>query len=716
MTTKNKIPSISNTSFSDWLERLGEGFSEPEKNHLKYALDLVITNQLANPCIPIGIDVAVILKKLNVDAETITATLLTGLNLSENLNLEDITKQFGRNISVLVENANRLITFNDYSQDILDHPRQAEILRRMLLAMANDVRAVVIKLAYRIHRLRKMSVENAETQLHIAKETLNIYAPLANRMGIAQLKSELEDQALRYLHPEIYKNISQSLAENLTYRESYLEQFAAILRDKLHHENIAAEVYGRAKHIYSIWRKMQQKQLLFNELFDIRAIRITTEKISNCYEILGLIHGGWSYIPKEFDDYIANPKPNGYQSLHTVIVGPEDKLIEIQIRTQAMHEFAELGIAAHWRYKEGGKQDQAVENTIISIRKLLEKQSKDGSLLENFQTELYADRIFVLTPKGELKDLVKGATPLDFAYAIHTEIGHRCRGAKVDGRIVPLTYELHSGERVEILTTKIGEPNRSWINPSLGYLKSLHAINKVKAWFKKQNHEQNIQDGKAILEKTRQSLNLEKVDIDRLLNRFHLYRSEDFYIQLGRGDISLMQLTSALQVSAQSEKTIPVNQQQSTPVEYKDIVSVQGIGNILTHLSGCCNPVPGDLIIGYITQGKGIAIHQQNCSNLLNLSESQKDRLIDVNWGNEKEKFPAHILIQAYDRQNLLKDITQTLSLDKTHILELKTYNDKDTLTVIIELTIEVKNTEHLAGILSKISQLRNVFEASRQI
>jgi len=709
------LPALSQDTLSEWQNFLAEDFNDSQQQILYDALALAATNAFTNS-VPIrGLEVAVILKQLSADADMLVAAILSDRDVVNDLDDPVIKDHFGEKIIILAEHTLALKIFNDYSKDNVDLPGQAEILRRMLLAMVKDLRALIIKLAWRVQRLRAISSETDERKQLLAKETLNIYAPLANRIGIAQIKWELEDWSLRCLQPQIYRQIARSLAENRANRENYLKAFTEQLRRVLEEEKLEAEVYGRPKHIYSIWRKMQQKQLDFTELFDIRAVRIITGKVSDCYEILGLVHGLWSYVPDEFDDYIANPKPNGYQSLHTVVVGPDQKLVEIQIRTREMHEFAELGVAAHWRYKEGGKHDAAVEKNIALIRNLLENKGDDQKLLNSFQTELYSERIFVITPKGQIKDLVKGATPLDFAYAIHTEVGHRCRGAKVDGRIVPLSYQLKSGQQVEILTAKHGEPNRSWLDANLGYLKSSHAINKVKAWFKQQNHERNLQDGKTILEKIRQRLDLENIDLNKLTRRFHLNRTDDLLIQIGRGDISQTQLAGALEIPEQTDYQKVI---KSRPIQKNvdiDNVNVQGIDNIKTQIASCCKPVPGDKIIGYITLGKGVTVHRQDCKNLLNHAEKNQERLVDVSWGKEAFTFPVKIFVEAYDRPGLLSDITRILSIAEANIINMQALSEQKDLTVTVDLTITVKNTSHLAEILGKLTQLQNVIEARRK-
>jgi GTP pyrophosphokinase len=711
MISKTALQPFSNQTLDEWVVILSEGFDQEAGAVIRQALQVVIQLENINPVMPRGIEVAAILKTLGVDPATITAAILSDGRLTEQ---QDIEQQFGTEVAVLVDSIHRLNSFKEYSPEMLDIPGQAEILRRMLLAMVKDVRAVTIKLAYRLQRLRNIPTESYEVRKYITRETLDIYSPLANRLGIAQLKWELEDLAFRYLQPQIYLQIAKSLAENRLYREEYIEQFKEQLRAALEKENIQAEISGRPKHIYSIWRKMQRKQVDLNELYDIRAVRVITDNIASCYETLGLAHGLWEYLPKEFDDYIANPKGNGYQSLHTVVIGPEGAIVEIQIRTTEMHEFAELGVAAHWRYKEGGEHDAAVEKSILYLRTLLDNKADKQNLLTGFHTEMYADRIFVLTPRGQLKDLVKGATPLDFAYAVHTEVGNRCRGAKVDGRIVPLTYQLQSGERVEILTAKEGSPSPSWMDPQQGYLKSSHAIGKVRAWFKQQNHEKNLLDGKALLEQERQRLELEAIDLGELTRHFRLNRQEDLLIKLGRGDISQLQLSGALEVAPKEEERLPLKKGPAIKTEESADVSVQGVGNILTHFARCCKPVPGDSIVGYITQTKGVSIHRQQCRNILCLSAEHQRRLIDVSWGDESQVFPARIFVQAYDRPGLLGDITQIINHAKSNILEVNSRIDPQGLSVTIVITIAIRDTAHLTGILEKISQLNNVLEARR--
>ncbi len=700
----------------DLLTRLITGYPASDSELIAKALSLPIENIEAKPVRPKGVEVALILRDLGVDASTIIAALLSDPRLRDELCETDIHTNYGESVAKLVKNVNWLNTFNIYSPQIISKPEQAEMLRRMLLAMVDDVRAVLIKLAYRVQRLKILPQEDYEVRLYISRETLDVYAPLANRLGIGQLKWELEDLALRYLEPQLYKKISKSLTESRADREAYLSDFIAQLTAEFEQNGLKAKIYGRPKHIYSIWKKMQRKKVDFVDVYDLRAVRVIVNKLSNCYTALGIVHGRWPYVPQEFDDYIANPKPNGYQSLHTVIVGPDSAMVEIQIRSENMHDFAELGVAAHWRYKEGSKQDAATEKTISSIRRLLENKDDDNSLLDDFRTELYNDRIFVLTPKGELKDMVKGSTPLDFAYAVHSEVGHRCRGAKIDGHIVPLTYKLQSGEQVEILTAKEGRPSRNWMEPQLGYLNTPHARSKVRHWFREQDHEQNIRDGKAILEKERQRLGIKEYSMEHLLEHFHASNNEEILIQIGRGDITLTQVAEAMNPREKQDNflSIQTGKKPETPVPSHDI-TVQGIGNLMTNFAKCCKALPGDPIIGYITVGKGITIHRQDCHNVILLPTDRQDRLIDVSWGHTPRAYPVDIFIRAFDRHDLLRDITEILSNQHVNIQEASTHSDIQDQTVNLRMTLEIKNTAQLSHIIGKIGQLHNILEISRQ-
>jgi len=701
-------------------KQLFSGFSAPDTEQINRAL-AIIAQIPEDPHYfrPKGVEVAAILMDFNVDLKTILAAILSDPRLAHLNPKPNIKEQFGETVATLVNDVNWLNKLTVYSLEMTDQPSQTETLRRMLLSMTQDVRAVLIKLAYRLQRLKVLPRESYELRRFIAQETLDIYAPIANRMGIHQLKWELEDMAFRYLKPQSYRRIAKSLTDNRVQRENCINKFIVLLQKKLAEEGISAGIYGRPKHIYSIWKKMRRKQLDIDELYDLLAVRVIVDNLTACYATLGMVHSLWQTIPKEFDDYIANPKENGYQSLHTVIIDPEGNRIEVQIRTRQMHDFAELGVAAHWSYKEGGKHDAAIEKNIASLRKLLDetspersrKEGSDEALSENFRSELFNDRVYVLTPAGKLIDLVKGSTPLDFAYAIHTEVGHRCRGAKVNGRIAPLTYTLKSGDQVKILTAKEGGPNHNWIDLNLGYLKTSAAIGKVKSWFKNQQQTQNMATGKAILDKESQRLGLKMLNLAELAKHFHQPDTDKLLEAIGRSDINSRQLAAFFKIPELEAQPTPI--QRKKP-ETKSVISVEGIDNVLTSLAHCCSPIQGNDIIGYISHKKGITIHRKDCENILHLGPEKQTQLISVSWGAKKASYAVPIVIHAFNSQNLLNDVTQILAQAKIHISNaaLDTHPD---FSALLNLTIQIENTDQLSQVLNKISQLPNIVDVKRK-
>ncbi len=720
MSDKNIAPTQRNPSNDEAhdcavITRLRDGLSESDFASVAMAMEIPVSNELSGPARPRGTKVALILKGLGVDAATLTAAILSDSKLQHSLALNEIETDFGPTVANLVKNVRWLNTFNVYSPDVISNPSQAEILRRMLLAMVDDVRAVLIKLAYRVERLRNLSTEDYDVRRYIARETLDIYARLANRLGIGHLKWQLEDLAFRYLDPQIYKRIATSLTENRAIRVAYVKQFVEVLKTRLRQEDIDAEIYGRPKHIYSIWKKMQIKQVDFKDVYDLRAVRVIVDKVSTCYSTLGVIHGLWQYVAQEFDDYIANPKTNGYQSLHTVVVGPTGAIVEIQIRTREMDQFAELGVAAHWRYKEGGPHDRAAVRSVESLRRLLDNRDDDHYLLDDFRSDLYTDRIFVLTPIGELKELPRGATPLDFAYSVHTEIGHRCRGAKVNQRIVPLTYTLQSGDQVEILTARDGGPSRSWLDSHLGYLKTSGARSKVRHWFRKQDHERNLRDGKVILEKQRQTNGVKVIDKPALVRYFRLSNYEELLIAIGRAEISPEQLNYAFCPPARAADVPHVfpARKSISPATFSE-VNVYGVDNLLTSFGRCCKPVVGDPIIGFISGSKGLVIHRRNCKNVLQMRLNKRDRFIEADWGDNPQIQAVDVFIRAIDRTGLLKDITQILSNERINISRSSSRTNTKDHTVIVNLTLEVLDIEQLNRTLEKINQLPHIVECGR--
>lgn len=667
---------------------------------------------------PDGRNAALRLQAMGADGDSVVAAVLADPRLRERLDTEALTAEFGKPMASLVHSIHWLNTFKECREEFVQPPEQAEHLRRMLLAMVDDVRAVLVKLAYRLERLQLLAEESYETRRCIARETLDIYAPLANRLGLGQLKWSLEDLAFRYLEPQTYKRLAKSLEETRDERERYVQGFVNDLQVLLQAEGIDAEVYGRPKHIYSIYKKINRKNSDLKDLYDIRAVRVLVDRVATCYAVLGVVHGRWTHIPKEFDDYIANRKENGYQSLHTAVIGPEGKVVEVQIRTREMHALAEQGVAAHWRYKEGGRQDHALDRAVNSLRNLLEHRDNDEELLESFHTELFGDRVFVLTPRGDVLDLPKGSTPLDFAYSVHSQIGHRCRGAKVDGHIVPLTYVLKSGEQVEVLTAREPNPSRDWYNPNTGYLFSARTRAKVRHWFAQLDRDQHLADGRSMLEREAHRLGVPVPDLDTLVRRFHVQTQEELLLAIGRGDVRTGQLVTALQGPVVPVAPLPSGtgrKPSSWGTGHRDAIRVQGVGNLLTQFAQCCKPAPGDPVVGYITKGEGVMIHRSDCQNILNLPDSQRKRLIEADWGEKPHSYPVDIHIEAFDRQGLLRDITSTLSNEKINVLAANTRTNRDDQSVIMDLEVEIVDITQLSRTLDKLSQLPHVISAQRK-
>ena len=680
-----------------------------------------------------GVEMVEILNSLNMDADSLFTAMLFPIVRDQLVDLAQIEEDFGANISKLVRG---VIEMDNIRQLNITHSAsslQVDNVRRMLLAMVDDFRCVIIKLAERIAFLRDAEKNYTEEERVLAaKECANIYAPLANRLGIGQLKWELEDYCFRYLHPEQYRAIAKLLKERRLDREQYIADFVSELSGYLQENIPHVEVYGRPKHIYSIWRKMQKKHLEFSDLYDVRAVRIVVQKLQDCYTALGIVHTHFKHLPKEFDDYVANPKPNGYQSIHTVVLGKGGKPIEVQIRTQQMHDDAELGVAAHWKYKEGASAGRSgYEEKIAWLRKLLAWQddiTDSGEVMAELRSQVFDDRVYVFTPKGEVVDLPTGSTPLDFAYAIHSEIGHRCIGAKVGGRIVPFTYQLQMGDQVDIITQKNPNPSRDWLNPNLGFTHTAKARAKIHAWFKKQDRDKNIPAGKELLESeiNRLGISLKQVE-QQALPRYNLKNLDDLYAGIGGGDIRIGPLINFLQnkfikISAQevdeeilrhvSTKSA-ANAQQKT--ERKDCVIVEGVGNLMHHIARCCQPIPGDSIVGYITMGRGISIHRYDCEQFLELQSVHPERVVESRWGdNYSNGFHLNIRIVASDRNGLLRDITTVLANDKISVLGVSSRTDTKRQVANIDMQIELNNVEMLSKILSRLEKLDDVIEAKR--
>lgn len=670
--------------------------------------------------------IADLLADLGVDHEVVSAALLYQPVASAQLSLKQVEETFGRGVTRLIDGLTKLDAIGDLHQGGEQGGHHLESVRKMLLAMAQDVRVVLIKLAMRLYVLRQLGSAAEAQQRRIAQETLDIFTPLANRLGIGRIKWEMEDLALRYLDGRIYKQIAKALDERRADRERYIARVMEELRQYLRQAGIRAEVSGRVKHIYSIWRKMQRKKLSFEQIFDVRAIRVMVDTINDCYATLGVVHAHWNHIHQEFDDYIVHPKPNGYQSLHTAVMGPEGRALEVQIRTHTMHQSAELGVAAHWRYKEDvQKGNDGSEQQIAWLRQMLEYRDEDADdddLLERFKAEALQNRVYAITPKGAIIELPQGATPLDFAYHIHTDIGHRCRGAKVNSRIVPLTYELKTGQQVEVLVAKVGGPSRDWLSPHLNYIKTNRAKSKVRQWFLQQDHEKSVTTGRGVLEHEFQRLGIKQLKLDKVATRFDFSNADDLCAAVGRGTLTVAQVITQVQELLPVPPALPEFTQNVTifrklkPTDSsKDDVRIRGVGQLLTQMAQCCQPAPFEPIAGYITQGRGVTIHRQDCTNFLGLTGQHHERVIEVNWGETPATYPVDILIMARDRSGLLRDISSILANDQVNVLRANTVTKKETGIARMNLTVEITNVVQLSQVLDKISQLSNVLSACRK-
>jgi GTP pyrophosphokinase len=668
-----------------------------------------------NKSLPRSIDVARRVLELGNDRDAVIATLLSDPALRDVLDIKRIETEFGNKIAQLTQGVNQLNTLKEGTQARINTPEQAEKLRRLLMAIISDVRVMLIKLCYRVERLPLLKHDDYEQRRWIAQETLDIFAPLANRLGMGLLKWELEDLAFRALEPQAYKRIARLLEEKRSEREAFIEKFIAHLKDLLAQQELNASVQGRVKHIVSIWRKMQRKNLEFHELLDVRAVRILVDTVADCYAVLGVVHTTWQHIPAEFDDYIANPKDNGYQSLHTAVVADDGKIVEVQIRTVEMHENSELGVASHWRYKEGARLDRRMESNIAQMRDLLQGSAEEVSdAISEISTELSNDRVYVFTPTGQIVDIPQGGTPLDFAYGIHSEVGHRCRGAKVNGRIVNLTTVLKTGDEVEILTTKESRPSRDWMNKNLGFIKSAGTRSKVRNWFNHQDFEQNLLDGKAIYDRILSKYSIHDANLKDLVAHFKRKDTDQFFADIGRGLITSPQILGYLQTEPAQDPFRKIKKETKTPTS-RDEVSIHGVGNLMTQFAQCCKPVPGDSIIGFITLNTGISIHKRSCSNILALPEEKRPRLIEVEWGHQNGSvYPVEITMTAYQRTGLMQDISTILANMKVNLLDINSNTNKAEQMVYTRLTMEIHSVDELVLIIDKLSQLPNVQDVRR--
>lgn len=612
----------------------------------------------------------------------------------------------------------RLSAFSRPGDERVDPEANEDNLRKMLITMVDDVRVVMIKLADQLRMLRDARDAPAGEKQALSRSTLDIYAPLANRLGIWQLKWEMEDLALRYSNPDAYRSLAARLDEKRDARERYIQNLLDTLRRALDETGIRAEVNGRPKHIYSIWRKMQNKGLAFENLWDIRAVRIVVDSVSDCYAALGIVHTHWRHLPGEFDDYIATPKPNGYRSIHTVVIGPEDKSVEVQIRTAEMHRENELGVAAHWRYKENRQQDDSIDNKVLWLRQLLEwkrELEQSESVADALKDAAENRRVYVFTPRGTVIDLPEGATPVDFAYAIHSEVGHATRGARVNGRMVPLGYRLQTGDQVHIQTQKGASPSRDWLRPELELVHTQRARARIQQWFKQKDHDQHVADGRSLLEKELTRLGLEDLGYDRIVAKTPYNRPDDLLAALGAGDYKLSRALAPFrrELERQVEPSLETRRKPADPNPTP--LQVNGVGNLMTSMARCCQPVPGDPIVGYITSGRGVTIHHQDCRNMQHLNEERRNRLIEVEWGQEgSASYPVEVEVRAYHRSGILHDISQVLKDNAIDVLKVNTETDEENL-VRISMRLEVSGLTTLSRTLSRLARIQNVLEVRRQ-
>ncbi|MBA4379674.1 MAG: (p)ppGpp synthetase [Anaerolinea sp.] len=685
--------------------------------------------------------VAAILAGLHMPADVVAAGLIHDTVEDTSVTLVDLRRDFGDTIAKLVDGVTKLtqlprVSRGEHQEELKNKVSHSglieqaedeqsirtrkrtlaiETLRKTFLAMGDDVRVVLIKLADRLHNMHTLGFFPDQKRKRIAQETLDIFAPLANRLGIWQIKWELEDLAFRYVNPEKYKEIAEQLAARRDLREQQIEQIVNHFKRVLSENGIQAEIHGRPKHIYSIYKKMTERGKSFEMVRDVRGVRLLVPDVPACYAALGVIHTRWRPIPNEFDDYIAVPKDNFYQSLHTAVIYEDGKPVEVQIRTPEMDENAEIGIASHWRYKEGGQRDKYDER-IKWLRKLMEwRQDVDDAqeFVDGMKTDVFKDRVYIFTPRGDIIDMPAGSTPIDFAYHVHTDIGNRCRGAKINGKLITLDHSLETGDQVEILTAKHGGPSRDWLNPSLGLVRTQRARSKIRAWFKKQDREQNLAQGKALFEREIQRLGLSEIDEQALeeIGRSLEFRSlEDIYVAIGSSDLSVGRLINKLLESKETDDILVVVPPTSPPPSTGS-VTVLGLKDILTNSARCCNPTPGDEIIGYITRGRGATIHRQDCPNILRMRD--RERLVKVSWGEQIRTYPVPIRISAYDRQGLMGDITNLLNAESVNILDANMRVSKNLAD--LHLVIEVKDIAQLSRILARIENLPNVLEAQRE-
>ncbi len=728
----NASPAHADASIVDaWLKDIAEVYSAADRERLRAALDFSLPlygdlragdgERLADR----ALGAASIVASLRLDADAVAAAILSEVAQADPGALEALAAKCGQEVAALVVGVGRMAQVDALTVAASPEQRaqQAEGLRKMLLAMVEDIRVVLIKLAERLKALRFLVGAADPHAAEVARAVLDVFAPLANRLGVWQLKWELEDLSLRALEPKVYKRIARLLDERRLDRQRYIDAVIGQLRQELSAAGIKAEVTGRAKHIYSIYSKMRRKQSGMEDLYDIRAVRVLVEDVRDCYAALGIVHNIWTPLPGEFDDYIAKPKRNGYRSLHTAVIGPEGKPLEVQIRTTDMHQHSEFGVAAHWRYKEGGtRHDPGYTDRIAWLRQILEWRDEVADapeLVEQFKGSLFTDTIYVLTPQGRVVDLPAGSTPIDFAYAVHTSLGHRCRGARVDGSIVPLTHALANGQTVEIVAAKQGGPSRDWLNAELGFVRSHRARAKVRQWFKAQQLEQTIAHGRAVVEKELQREGLTSLNLESVRQHAGFGKLEEFFAAVGRAELNARQVQTAIRTAANrlAPAAPPPEAEAVTRVSKAGATAsgilVVGVDKLLTGVARCCKPAPPDPIIGFVTRGKGISIHRRSCANVRRMRSADPERLIEADWGALREEvFPVDVEVLAADRQGLLRDIGEVFSRERINVTAVNTQSRN--LQAKMLFTVEVASIGHLQRTLAAVREVRGVFSANR--
>jgi RelA/SpoT family (p)ppGpp synthetase len=664
--------------------------------------------------VDVGVRAALSLAEMRLDPPTLVATLLVAVPSA--VGAEDIAEALGAEVATLMEGAHRL---GGVQWDRLEDER-VETLRKMFLAMARDIRVVLIVLALRRERMLRLDQATPEVAQRLARETLAVHAPLANRLGIWQFKWQLEDASFRLLSPDAYAELTRALAETHDRREAFIAMAVRSLRDKLAEEQVSAEVSGRPKHIYSIQKKMQRKRLTFEQVHDVSAVRVITERVQDCYAVLGVVHSMWTPVPHEFDDYIAMPKGNGYQSLHTAVVGPEGRVVEVQIRTREMHRLAELGVAAHWAYKEGRKiQSSARRDPFMLLRQLLdwERDVVDPhELVDSLKTDIFDDQVFVFTPRGDVIDLTLGSTPVDFAYRIHTEVGHRCKGARVNDQLVPLDYKLRTGDRVEILTHKQARPSRDWLNPALGYLKTAAALSKVRHWFREQGRPEAVTAGRELVSKELGRLDV-SVSLEQIAAELGHPDVDDLFAAVGYGDRRpATVMSAALSIEGREKESAPPPERPAVarPVAPPRGISLDQVDDIQGQRARCCNPVPGDDVVGFVTRGRGLMIHRRGCQQIKHIQVHEPERLVEVHWGSlEHDKHNVDIEVVVTDRNGVLGDLLKLVANQGAYIASVEAHSTRKGDTKL-HLSLDCRNAAHVAQVLERLGHHPEVLSLRR--